>query len=69
MFAPKGPKDVLKSSKQNVKESIRELDRELMVRRKECPFISNPHNETKHPYGTCVIAGNEKRGRKTNRRD
>jgi hypothetical protein len=31
LFAPKGPKDVLKSSKQNVKEGIRDLDRELNV--------------------------------------
>jgi hypothetical protein len=31
LFAPKGPKEVLKSSQRNVKDGIRDLDRELMV--------------------------------------
>ncbi|KAG7672007.1 hypothetical protein KSW81_004892 [Nannochloris sp. 'desiccata'] len=35
LFATRGPKDVLKSSKQNVKDSIRELDRELTDMKRE----------------------------------
>lgn len=69
LFSPKGPKDVLKASKQNVKESIRELDRELTVSRKRLYSVSIPSNDSKDYVVEYILAGHEKRGSKTNRRD